>query len=293
MNTNAVIDVGIGIVLMYLLLSLLCTIINEVAAQVVSLRARVLATGLKNLIDDPNLLTAFKDHGLIAGQTDMAHGRPSYLAGRTVALALIDCLDSNKPVALVSEVVTAASSLPPSNVRDAILTAATAAGTDIEKLRTSMAQWFDDSMDRLSGVFKRYAQCLSLIVGLTIAVALNADTIAVANSLWHDGALRGQIASSAGQAVGTSQKPDQLKSTMENLSVIEADLRPFPIGWSNAATRPDLNWSQSFRTIAQKIFGLLVTGLALSLGAPFWFDLLSQFVNLRATGTKPERTSAS
>ncbi len=48
MNTNAVIDVGIGIILMYLLLSLLCTVINEIAANIVSLRARVLATGLKN-----------------------------------------------------------------------------------------------------------------------------------------------------------------------------------------------------------------------------------------------------
>jgi hypothetical protein len=189
-------------------------------------------------------------------------------------------------------VVTAASNLPPSNVRDAILTAATSAGTDIEKLRANMAQWFDDSMDRLSGVFKRYAQWLSMVVGLTIAVALNADTIAVANSLWHDGALRGQIAS-AGTAVGSNPTADQLKSTMQNLSVIEADLRPFPIGWSDAATRSDLNWSQSTWTIAQKIVGLLVTALALSLGAPFWFDLLSQFVNLRMTGTKPEKANAA
>lgn len=293
MNTNAVIDVGIGIVLMYLLLSLLCTVINNLAIHILSLRSKILATGLKDLIDDPNLLTAFQGHGLIASQSDVAGGKPSYLAGRTVAMALIDCLDPNKPVALVSEVVTAATALPPSNVRDAILTAATAAGTDIEKLRTGMAQWFDDSMDRLSGVFKRYAQWLSLFVGLTIAVLLNADTIAVTNSLWHDGALRGQIASSAGQVVGSNQTPDQLKSSMENLSVIEADLRPFPIGWSSSATRPDLNWSQSGWTIAQKIVGLLVTGLALSLGAPFWFDLLSQFVNLRSTGTKPEKTNAS
>jgi hypothetical protein len=293
MSTNAVIDVGIGIILMYLLLSLICTIVNEFAANMLRLRAKTLATGLKDLIDDPNLLTAFQGHGLIAGQTQMARGQPSYLAGRTVALALIDCLDANKPVALVSEVVTTASNLPPSNVRDAILTAATAAGNDIEKLRTSMALWFDDSMDRVSGVFKRYAHWLSLAVGLLIAIALNADTFAVANSLWHDGALRAQIAASAGQAVGGGASADQLKQTMENLSVIEADLRPFPIGWSDAATRPDLNWSASGWTIAQKVVGLLITGLALSLGAPFWFDLLSKFVNLRATGNKPEKTDAS
>jgi len=287
MSTNAVIDVGTGIILMYLLLSLLCTIINEIAANVLRLRAKTLAAGLKSLIDDPNLLAAFQDHGLIAGQTGMARGQPSYLAGRTVAMALIDCLDANKPVALVSEVVAAASSLPPSNVRDAILTAATAAGTDIDKLRTAVAQWFDDSMDRLSGVFKRYAHLLSIVFGLAIAVALNADTIAVANSLWHDGALRGQIVASAGQAIGANPSPDQLEQTLQKMSVIGSDLRPFPIGWS------DLNWSKSAWTIVQKIVGLLITGLVLSLGAPFWFDLLSQFVNMRTTGAKPEKTTAS
>jgi hypothetical protein len=38
-----------------------------------------------------------------------------------------------------------------------------------------------------------------------------------------------------------------------------------------------------------KIIGLFATGLALSLGAPFWFDTLSKFMNIRGAGAKPER----
>ena len=34
-------------------------------------------------------------------------------------------------------------------------------------------------------------------------------------------------------------------------------------------------------------FGWFITGLALMVGAPFWFDLLSKFVNIRNTGIKP------
>jgi hypothetical protein len=37
-----------------------------------------------------------------------------------------------------------------------------------------------------------------------------------------------------------------------------------------------------------KILGLLVTVLAISLGAPFWFDLLNRLVNLRSTGKPPD-----
>jgi hypothetical protein len=34
--------------------------------------------------------------------------------------------------------------------------------------------------------------------------------------------------------------------------------------------------------------GCFITGVALSLGAPFWFDLLNKLVNLRSAGKKPE-----
>jgi hypothetical protein len=42
-----------------------------------------------------------------------------------------------------------------------------------------------------------------------------------------------------------------------------------------------------------KLAGLLMTGLALSLGAPFWFDVLTRFVNVRSAGTKPDRADAT
>jgi hypothetical protein len=56
-------------------------------------------------------------------------------------------------------------------------------------------------------------------------------------------------------------------------------IRAFPIGWGELPEGGG-GW-------LLKILGCLWTGLALSLGAPFWFDLLQKFVNLRAAGTKP------
>ena len=37
-----------------------------------------------------------------------------------------------------------------------------------------------------------------------------------------------------------------------------------------------------------KIMGWLITTLALYLGAPFWFEMINKFINLRGTGKKPE-----
>lgn len=284
MNSNAVIDVGLGIVLMYLLLSLICTMVNEFIASVLGLRAKTLGKGLEALIDNDQLLRAFRVHGLIAGQSSAAGGEPSYLSGTSVAGALLDSLDPDKPVATVADVVEAANKLPPSNVRDAILLAAASAGSDIDKLRSAIASWFDDAMDRLSGVYKRVMQWTSLAVGLAIAVTVNADTIAVASGIWHDTGLRNEIVAAADKIAAPTAA-----ALTTSLDQVETDLRPFPIGWTAATS----GWRNSFFGIMGKLVGLLMTGLALSLGAPFWFDILTRFVNLRGAGAKPERTDAA
>jgi hypothetical protein len=41
-----------------------------------------------------------------------------------------------------------------------------------------------------------------------------------------------------------------------------------------------------------KFFGLLLSVLAISLGAPFWFDVLSKLASLRAAGQTPDEKRA-
>jgi hypothetical protein len=65
------------------------------------------------------------------------------------------------------------------------------------------------------------------------------------------------------------------------------------VGWPSIVNRAEGGWQQSPMAWAAKIIGLLITSLAISLGAPFWFDLLSKFMNVRAAGVKPEKTPVS
>jgi hypothetical protein len=44
---------------------------------------------------------------------------------------------------------------------------------------------------------------------------------------------------------------------------------------------------------ALKLSGLLLTAIALSLGAPFWFDTLSRLTRVRNTGKKPDEPAAT
>jgi hypothetical protein len=42
----------------------------------------------------------------------------------------------------------------------------------------------------------------------------------------------------------------------------------------------------------RSLLGYIITALAISLGAPFWFDLLSKFIELRYAGKKPDDSAA-
>jgi hypothetical protein len=61
---------------------------------------------------------------------------------------------------------------------------------------------------------------------------------------------------------------------------------PLPLGWTSAAWH-DI-W-QSAGSCALTLFGLLLTVIAVSFGAPFWFDLLRKVIpSLPLSGPRPK-----
>ena len=156
---------------------------------------------------------------------------------------------------------------------------------DIDKYRDATATWFDDMMDRLSGVHKRQMQLLSLLVALSLTFAVNADSIQVSTALWNDQTLREVIAQSASELTFDSGEIGYLA----DLASINEELRPFPIGWNFSSPESSDDWYRTAKGWILKVFGLLFTAAAVSLGAPFWFDLLNKFTKLRGSGGAPQR----
>ena len=64
---------------------------------------------------------------------------------------------------------------------------------------------------------------------------------------------------------------------------IESVRSPLGLGWKNVVWE-EVDWY----VVLTKLMGWIVTALAISLVAPFWFDLLRKLVNLRSSGNKPE-----
>jgi hypothetical protein len=345
MFQNAAIDVAIALSLMYLMLSLFCTVVNEYIATKLKLRAKSLASGLKTFLDDPALYDAFYGHGLIvaskgatatglqsmpgvitvtnavtAGANALATGvrkmtgtkpgvtaapadkdHPSYLSSRSVALALIGSLDPTKPVPGIEDVRNAVMRLPDSGIRDTLLASLIEAGDSIDKFRTSIATWFDNSMERLSGAYKRKLKWISVLIGLGVTVAFNADSLTVAKILWTDGDRRAATVAIATKAAQTQPStPSGDEALRQQIKATESSLRSLPIGWGcggNPAgqsvwpcVKAKITGSWHDKTGAfTTLLGWIMTTAALTLGAPFWFDTLQKFVNIRGAGDKPKR----
>jgi hypothetical protein len=290
MGNNAALDVAIALVLMYLLISIMVTVVNEMLATAMKLRASTLRSALENIIDNPSLRQDFYNHGLIAGTEDALKGRHvSYLSGQTFALAILGSLDPTKPIPGFADAKSAIETMPDTNIRDALLAQLTLADNDLQKLRDGIAGWFDSAMDRVGGAYKRNMKWISLAVGLAITLILGADTIQVGRAIWVDSTLRAQIVqAAAGVQASYDPKAVSNKPLFDRLKGDDDNIRALPIGWQNL---PDqLSWSSGVTWLV-KFIGLILTALAVSLGAPFWFDLLSKFMNVRGTGQRPPRSN--
>ena len=297
MTQSAIIEIAIGLILMYLVLSLLCTVINEYIATCLKLRAKDLQKSIKELLDHEPLLTNFYDQGLIGGSKEASGGHhSSYFDGKTVAMALIGALNPANPIPGFADVEAAVKALPAdSNIRSTLLALLTESDGKLSQLRTSIAGWYDSAMDRLSGVYTRKVKVISLIVGIALAIVLNADSLRVAKVLWDNASLRTQIVEATGsylKACGDKcavVQPKSLDDVKKQVTATTDALQLLPIGWPEALPQTG-GWAMLWWWII-KICGLLITGIALSLGAPFWFDLLQKFMNLRGAGNKPKSTA--
>ena len=271
MLDSPIVDVALGLVFFYVTLSLVCSSIQEIIASLLRLRSRNLRKGIRNLIGS-EYAEAMYDHPLIKGMRKPKK-LPSYIKPEIFSTALIDMIsrdktDENAIDTAAEDVRTLIDKIDANNpTRDLLISLIDKADPRIEDLRERLADWFDAGMDRVAGWYKRQVKYCLIGVAAVVTVAVNADSLRMVEQLWQDDALRAAIASAAEQA-----------ATNGDLAAVDeqTELRAFPIGYSD-----------SNRGITcQTIVGWLLTIAAISLGAPFWFDLLSKISHLRASGTR-------
>ena len=312
---DGVLDVAIGLIFVYLLLSLLCTTVTEALEQAFKYRAYYLRIGIEKLLFGGNALLrdTLYAHPLVKSlytETRMpAFVRttgPSYIPSRQFVLALLDIVAAQNdgqntaasPVRVQDVVDGLARNerLLPAPLVGALNTLIADAGQDFQQVKAGVEQWFNGAMDRVAGWYKRRSQTVGLIVGLAVAVVVNADTLEMIRTLSNDSAVRASLVAAAqGYAEVSRSSSDRIQpgTTPPPAPDVAADVKRqsdstiaqlgglgLPIGWQRRGAG-DV-WSH--------LLGWLITGFALSLGAPFWFDVLNKVMVVRAT-VKPHEKS--
>jgi hypothetical protein len=183
----------------------------------------------------------------------------------------------------------------------AVLTAIDHSQEDMSKVVENLQAWFDSSMDRVSGWYKRSTHFWLFGIGFGLAVILNVDTVRLTERLWRDKTVRQTIATRAEAIARDTLYQRQLvaSAAYRDTDVVRAsrDLGALklPIGWtdsswtaSRAAFTKDVPSFFAFWFLA--ILGYLPAAFAVTLGAPFWFDALNKIMVIRST-VKPHEKS--
>lgn len=168
----------------------------------------------------------------------------------------------------------------------------------LQRFQREIEVWFDRSMERASGVYKRNSRAVAILLGTAIAIGANADTINIINRLSKDSMLRSTVNLYAQQLVerNPATKLDDLPSItkIQNEVGIALDNLAVPFGWSEPnRVEIDSQGNILWPAFVRKFFGWVLSGLAISMGAVFWFDVLSKIINIRNAGKKPPSTTDS
>ena len=349
---SVVLDVAIGMGFVYLLLSLIASVVQEMLAAFMQLRAANLEKGIRSLFSgdslsaERELVDSIYDHGLVRGlysdprtdskKVDSRFRRmmdsvrllarrligispdkpltiaanplllPSYIPSRTFALALIDILNTKKEQGeQAMSSITKALAEANNKAAQALLTLAIDAKGDIVAFQRNVEQWYNDAMDRVSGWYKRYTQRVLIVLGLLLAIVFNVNSVRVARTFWLDRDARQTMVDAAGKYANEHPTPsdagkddarklrDRLQSDVDVFNQVTTSAL-LPLGWKH----PWHFYEDYFRVAPKDAFfsavtllaGWVMTALAISFGAPFWFDTLNKFMVVRST-VKPQEKS--
>ena len=299
---STILDVIIGLIFVYLLLSIMCTAANEWVAALTRRRGETLRRGLAQLLAgqpiklptaESTLVNEFYEHPLIKS---MIHDKnhPTYLSPRNFSATLTDIITGEQKNKFeFQDLLDAVNALPDGEVKKSLLALLRRSDEDLDKARFAIEGWFNDAMDRVSGWYKRRTQLWTIVIAAVLTLVANADTIQITRKLWTDPVLRSAVVE---EAKARAQKPrptvsveyqdedDPTNPTVtrnegNQISDREQRLLGQLIGW-HSGWRSNLNWLTPL--------GWVLTILAISMGAPFWFDMLNKIMNVRFAGKSPD-----
>jgi hypothetical protein len=359
MIQSDVLDVAIGVVFVWFVLSLVISLANESIGLLTRVRAKYLWHGISELIDGQvgGLPTRLRDALLkvpFGGVLDKLgwwkggdpRPRRTSSASPSRQQQIYDALNieiaelaegtrktkaTNVPaeafVAAVEEVATPADGpVTAQSIQDWFAhdnpaldkaigkaIAGLGASEQLEAAKKTVETWFDREMDRVSAVYRRQSRKVLVLLSLPVVLFFQANVIGLVDDLRDDAALRSAMASQAAalgasadvtaateelcETAETTDSTTELEASKARLECAASVVRSatkfdlFPDGDAirelsdddDGTAKDSLTLSDIVRYERQDLglIGRLVTAIALSFGAQFWFDVLRRLVGMK------------
>jgi hypothetical protein len=288
-----IIEVAIGVVAAFFIVSVIASALVESISIVFKKRSKdlrvvvdtILTTGSPGAInlEDTSVWKAMRaasrrKRGIAARDKR----DPSYISARSFADGVVEGLLTLRTTA--GSVANVVAGMPDGPLKQRLTTLQTEVGDDLVAVKASLEGWFDDTMDRLEGAYKRWSQWFLAIFGLLLALVLNVSTIRIVDSLWNDAVLRTAVADTS---TGITSEPcptnqvDCGPADKVDKAIRDLDSLSIPVGWGKDwSTESGAGWT---------LLGIIPTGFAVMMGGPFWFDLLTRLVGARGTRGVPPK----
>lgn len=159
--------------------------------------------------------------------------------------------------------------------------------------------WFDQTIDRVSQAFTKHAHRVTIAAALVVVVAVQLDIIAVFDRLSIDDQFRNAVVSDAAKDFSGATLPQPSANTSSTSPAANPPSTP-P---GSDATNPTLNtrlyynllntaglitlptdgtWLERIKD-PRKYPGMILAALLISLGAPFWYNILKDLLGLRSS----------
>ena len=270
------INVVISLIFIYLLFSLFVSIVNQIISDIFNTRGNQLFESIKELIGekgiqelnkDPRISVLVRSGSVIStAKTELSELKnkrfPNYIPESLFGEIIAD-IDNTKLGGLLGKLT------------DDV-------NKDIRNKKEQVQEAFEITLLKTRESYKRNIKLLTFFIGLLVTVSFNVDSIQIFKELAKNPETAAQMAELAESYIAQhdslnipeSESIKELKVELDNLytSQIRGINSSMGIGWDNYPMEG--NWFY-------RIIGWLITTLALSLGAPFWFDMLKKVINIK------------
>lgn len=318
-----IIEVAISLVVIFFLMSTLVSFIYEIIALVFSSRGKVLKNSLKLLLNENKKSAVIIDSIYesahiyklrIFKKLNRSQYLPAHISSESFANALFEHINRGDVTEDISHFKQHVGDIKNPFLKQKLLTLIAELDTGKQTMagiKENIMKWFDDYMKTVTEVYKLRSKVIICILSAIICLSMNIDTITLTEFFWKNKEKREMMVGFAERLQEETFKLDSVKLNNrqgnKDSAVLHStetqDQRIKRILAKNQQILDTLNqfelpiyfnqyiiekeslkdgcmWA---RYLLFKLFGLAITTFCLTLGAPYWYQMMQKLIQVKKT----------